>query len=123
MLDRDRTKNTEKEKPLKDSIELHLTPEQQEILNLEFLLGQKELRIKELEEQRDKLADERYEIEFDTFLYNLKKQALKPTEKIPEPIDEDISFFRRIGEFALFVYAFYTLATSFLERPEKRRKY
>ncbi|MEK6936996.1 MAG: hypothetical protein AABW58_02905 [Nanoarchaeota archaeon] len=133
MLYRDWTKERKKARetgdktrdlPLKHSLEFYLTDEEAKILHLEYLLGQKELEIMRVKEERDKLADAPFEREFDDFVYKLRRQAeAQPQERPKEPIDEDISFFRRIGEFALFVYAFYTLATSFLERPEKRRKY
>ncbi len=124
MLYRD-WQEEKKDRLLKHSLEFCLTPEQREILHLEYLLGQKELELRKVKDERDKIADEPFERDFDNFVYNLQKQAelRKIQEKPQEHLEEDISFLSRVRDFALFVYAFYTIATSFLEKPGKKRQY
>lgn len=124
MLYRDWVKTEKRDKPLKHSLEFCLTPEQREILYLDYLLGQKELELRKVREERDLLADEPFERNFDNLVYNLQRQAeLRKSQKedIPIPDEEDISFLSRIREFMLLIYATYTLATSFLEKPKNRR--
>jgi|SRR3989344_1041746 len=120
--------DAEKKKILKNSLEVCLTPEQKEILNLEFELSQTKEALEKSKEEVSQLEEQLF---VDGAKYSFNSIKSKVRDKFFDEVRSSAQFKKRNNSFLdkinyafFFVYSAYTFFDSlFLKNENKNRKY
>ena len=119
-----------KDRELKNSGEIELTPEQRDILRLEFELGRKERELEDARKYIGELEDKLFDQSADVFVGNAVSRiksnfAGKPNSleriAVSQKDEQENSFLGILKDFFLFAYATYIFASAFLSRPKNYR--